>query len=55
LGEGREGLFRPCGAWGYFCFAPTACAVGCVLAPLRGWVGGRTGGAPVSTYAALRG
>ena len=32
-----EGFFRPSGAWLTLCARhPTACAVGCILAPLRG-------------------
>ncbi len=42
--EGRKrrsgGIFRPAGAGQNACRCdPTACAVGCLLAPLRGWLG----------------
>jgi hypothetical protein len=30
--------FAPCGAGSMFDSGPTACAVGCMLSPLRGWV-----------------
>jgi hypothetical protein len=30
-------LFHPFGVWLFIAFFPTACAVGCILAPLRGF------------------
>jgi hypothetical protein len=32
-------FFRPFGAYGFRVLSPTACAVGCILSPLRGWIG----------------
>jgi hypothetical protein len=34
------GFFRPFGAGAFPASTPTACAVGCILSPLRGWGGG---------------
>ena len=34
--DSQETIFRPAGACCFLRF-PTACAVGCILAPLRGW------------------
>jgi hypothetical protein len=35
-------IFRPAGAWLSFAIIPTACAVGCILAPLRGSISQQT-------------
>jgi len=35
---GRRLFFRPFGACSFLLVVPTACAVGCILSPLRGWM-----------------
>ena len=50
LGARAEmGLLRPSGAGEILASAPTACAVGCILWPLRGWAGVAEGFNPLLT------